>query len=72
MSYQIGVYEEQGCRPTMEDTHAFIVDLDGVRGQGYFGVFDGHGNKEVAEWCGSHFQDVCLHSHALFIISNSF
>ena len=44
----------------MEDTHAFVVDYDGVRGQGFFGVFDGHGNKEVAEWCGSNFHKVRL------------
>ncbi|KAF9038302.1 protein serine/threonine phosphatase 2C [Hymenopellis radicata] len=60
VSFQIGVHEEQGHRPTMEDTHAFVVDFDGVRGQGFFGVFDGHGNKEVAEWCGMHFHNYLL------------
>ncbi|KAF8908748.1 phosphatase 2C-like domain-containing protein, partial [Mucidula mucida] len=59
--FQIGVHEEQGLRPTMEDTHAFVVDFDGVRGQGFFGVFDGHGNKEVAEWCGMNFHQACNH-----------
>ncbi|KAK0242007.1 phosphatase 2C-like domain-containing protein [Armillaria nabsnona] len=64
--YQTGVYETQGTRPTMEDTHAFIVDFDSVKGQGYFGVFDGHGNKHVAEWCGHYFHQMFLgamHDH---------
>ncbi|KAJ3937482.1 MAG: phosphatase 2C-like domain-containing protein [Lentinula lateritia] len=65
-SYQIGVHEAQGMRPTMEDTHAFIVDFDSVRGQGYFGVFDGHGNKCVSEWCGQEFHKIflnCIHKN---------
>ncbi|KAG7446488.1 protein serine/threonine phosphatase 2C [Guyanagaster necrorhizus] len=50
----------------MEDTHAFVVDFDSVRGQGYFGVFDGHGNKNVSEWCGYYFHQMLLgamHDH---------
>ncbi|KAE9411513.1 protein serine/threonine phosphatase 2C [Gymnopus androsaceus JB14] len=65
-SYQIGVHEAQGFRPTMEDTHAFIFDFDSVRGQGYFGVFDGHGNKRVSEWCGQEFHKIfldCIHKN---------
>ncbi|KAK0213047.1 phosphatase 2C-like domain-containing protein [Desarmillaria ectypa] len=64
--YQIGTYETQGTRPTMEDTHAFIVDFDSVKGQGYFSVFDGHGNKNVSEWCGHYFHQMLLgamHDH---------
>ncbi|KAK1232297.1 hypothetical protein PQX77_004548 [Marasmius sp. AFHP31] len=44
----------------MEDTHAFIVDFNSVHGQGYFAVFDGHGNKRVSEWCGSNFHKILL------------
>ncbi|KAF9268850.1 PP2C-domain-containing protein [Marasmius fiardii PR-910] len=60
MSYRIGIHAAQGIRSTMEDTHAFVVDFDSVHGQGYFAVFDGHGNKNVSEWCGSNFHKILL------------
>ena len=44
----------------MEDAHSFIADFAGVRGQGYFAVFDGHAGKHAAEWCGAHFHDYLL------------
>lgn len=53
--YQIGVSEGQGERKTMEDSYGFIVDYGGIRGQGLFAIFDGHGNKLAAEWCGDNF-----------------
>ena len=43
----------------MEDAHSFVVDFDSIRGQGFFAVFDGHAGKHAAEWCGSHFHEVC-------------
>ncbi|KAG7098511.1 hypothetical protein E1B28_000455 [Marasmius oreades] len=60
MPYRIGIHAAQGIRSTMEDTHAFAFDFDSVRGQGYFAVFDGHGNKNVSEWCGANFHKVLL------------
>lgn len=42
----------------MEDAHAFVYDFGGVRGQGFFSVFDGHAGKHAAEWCGQHFHEV--------------
>ena len=39
----------QGWRRTMEDSLRVQVKLD--QGEGLFGVFDGHGGKEVAEFC---------------------
>ncbi|GAA5841795.1 hypothetical protein JCM11251_004066 [Rhodosporidiobolus azoricus] len=44
----------------MEDAHSFIYDFGGIRGQGYFAVFDGHAGKHAAEWCGSHFHEHLL------------
>lgn len=60
LSYQIGVAEDKGNRRTMEDSHSFVVDFDDIRGQGYFGLFDGHAGKHAAEWCGQHFHEILL------------
>ena len=57
-AYQIGVHHDKGARRTMEDAYSFVVDFAGVRGQGYFAVFDGHAGKYAAEWCGGHFHEV--------------
>ncbi|KAJ7346620.1 phosphatase 2C-domain-containing protein [Mycena albidolilacea] len=59
-AYQVGVSEDKGARRTMEDAHSFVVDFGGVRGQGFFAVFDGHAGKHAAEWCGSHFHEYLL------------
>ena len=45
----------------MEDAHiacAEVADVDGDGGDmvGLFGVFDGHGGKEVAKFCQVYFQ----------------
>ena len=39
----------------MEDAHSIIVPFGGVRGQGFFAIFDGHAGKQAAEWCGQNF-----------------
>ncbi|KZO90732.1 protein serine/threonine phosphatase 2C [Calocera viscosa TUFC12733] len=62
--FQIGVSEDRGQRRTMEDSHSFIVDFAGVRGQGYFAIFDGHAGKHAAEWCGAHFHELLLEALA--------
>jgi serine/threonine protein phosphatase PrpC len=59
-----GVSEMQGWRKTMEDTHiATRIAADAATAAGapdagatwVFGVFDGHGGREVAHFCKSHF-----------------
>lgn len=45
----------------MEDAYSFVVDFAGVKGQGYFAVFDGHAGKYAAEWCGGNFHEVNAH-----------
>ncbi|KIJ18614.1 hypothetical protein PAXINDRAFT_70913 [Paxillus involutus ATCC 200175] len=61
-AFQVGVSEDKGARRYMEDAHSFVVDFAGVRGQGFFAVFDGHAGKHAAEWCGQHFHEYLLDS----------
>ncbi|GAA6064492.1 hypothetical protein JCM10212_002380, partial [Sporobolomyces blumeae] len=60
--YRVGVSEDSNrkCRAAMEDAHAFVYDFAGVRGQGFFAVYDGHAGKKAAEWCGTHFHEYLL------------
>lgn len=44
----------QGWRNGMEDSHIVATDIDGT-GISIFGVFDGHGGKEVAKFVEIHF-----------------
>lgn len=56
-TYSFGVADEKGARRTMEDAHSYVVDYAGIRGQGFFAIFDGHAGKEAAEWCGRNFHE---------------
>ncbi|KAI3455221.1 hypothetical protein Pfo_011884 [Paulownia fortunei] len=44
-----GLSSMQGWRATMEDAHAAFSNLDGSTS--FFGVYDGHGGKEVSKFC---------------------
>ncbi|WVN88535.1 uncharacterized protein L203_103746 [Cryptococcus depauperatus CBS 7841] len=61
-SFRLGVSEDRNrrCRRTMEDAHSFVYDFAGVKGQGYFAIFDGHAGKHAAEWCGQNFHEYLL------------
>lgn len=41
-SFRVGVSEDRNkrCRRVMEDAHSFVYDYAGIRGQGYFAVFE--------------------------------
>lgn len=58
-----GACAMQGWRCNMEDAHC-IFELNKLFNHqldepvAVFGVFDGHGGKEVADFCKAHFQDV--------------
>ena len=55
-----GACAMQGWRCGMEDTHvAFLVKDDPNRAM-VFGVFDGHGGKEVAEFCKENIEPILL------------
>ncbi|KZT10654.1 protein serine/threonine phosphatase 2C [Laetiporus sulphureus 93-53] len=45
----------------MEDSHSIVIPFGGIRGQGFFAVFDGHAGKQAAEWCGQNFSRCLLH-----------
>jgi len=59
-TFRFGVLDARGPRRTMEDAHSYVVDYDGVHGQGFFAVFDGHAGKEAADWCGKNFHEYML------------
>ncbi|KAK8715868.1 hypothetical protein V6N13_043194 [Hibiscus sabdariffa] len=44
------VYCKRGRRGKMEDRYSVAVDLNGDSKQAFFGVFDGHGGSEAAEF----------------------
>ncbi|CAL5218962.1 g716 [Coccomyxa viridis] len=48
-TFRYGVCAMQGWRTEMEDAHSIVLDLDTTKA-GFFGVFDGHGGKEVAKF----------------------
>lgn len=41
-------------RSTMEDAHAIVDQFGGDPGTGYFGIYDGHGGRNVAEYLRLH------------------
>ncbi len=50
-----GVTGMQGWRNTMEDSH--IAELDIADNVSFFGVYDGHGGNEVADFVREHLVD---------------
>ena len=72
-TFRFGVLDERGPRRTMEDAHSYVFDYDGVHGQGFFAVFDGHAGKEAADWCGKNFHQVSPESlHSTMFVMSSF
>ncbi|KAJ2857814.1 phosphatase 2C [Coemansia erecta] len=47
-------------RRTMEDAHFYSYDFDGVKGQCFMAIFDGHAGKQAAQWCSQNFADIFL------------
>ncbi|XP_050160396.1 probable protein phosphatase 2C 60 [Malus sylvestris] len=52
----------QGWRSTMEDPHAAYPDFDGSTS--FFGVYDGHGGKAVANFCAKYLHQQVLKDEA--------
>lgn len=38
------------CVVAQEDAHSVVLEMEGAPKTGFFGVFDGHGGKEVARF----------------------
>ncbi|KAJ2160882.1 phosphatase 2C [Coemansia sp. RSA 552] len=51
-------------RRTMEDAHYHKYDFDGVSGQAFMAIFDGHAGRQAANWCGDNFADIFLRLRA--------
>ncbi|XP_047123761.1 uncharacterized protein LOC100208679 isoform X2 [Hydra vulgaris] len=67
MSYphiDYGVSGMQGWRISMEDAHCCIANLGEDEEKYLFGVFDGHGGKEVAEYCAQNISKFLLDTEA--------
>lgn len=59
-----GLSSMQGWRSTMEDAHAALLDFD--TSTAFFGVYDGHGGKDVAKFCAKYLhQEVFKHDSYL-------
>ncbi|KAJ2060955.1 phosphatase 2C [Coemansia sp. S146] len=52
--------KNQRYRRTMEDAHCHQYDFEGVEGQAFMAVFDGHAGRQAAQWCGENFANVFL------------
>jgi len=49
-----GACAMQGWRKNMEDEHVCLLQLRDREDVKFFGVYDGHGGKEVARFCARH------------------
>ncbi|KAI8601573.1 phosphatase 2C-like domain-containing protein [Dissophora ornata] len=50
--FAYGASAMQGWRPTMEDAHTTLLDVEGTKGAAFFAVYDGHGGAGVSKYCG--------------------
>lgn len=47
--------KNQRFRPQMEDTHCILDKAGGDPTCGFFGLFDGHGGRQVSDHCAERF-----------------
>ena len=52
--FLFGASQMQGWRKNQEDAHVAIPSLPGAHDVSMFGVFDGHGGKEVSKFVAAH------------------
>ena len=61
LRYAYGVCEKQGKRPYMEDRHV-VLGMVGGEAVTLYGVFDGHGGQQAAQYCKDNVGDALLRS----------
>ncbi|KAL3912725.1 MAG: hypothetical protein SGPRY_008237 [Prymnesium sp.] len=59
LGHKYGVSSMQGWRRTQEDAH-LVVDIPGPPCTSVYGVFDGHGGREVSSFAALHFVQVLV------------
>jgi serine/threonine protein phosphatase PrpC len=75
IKFRVGVHQDQGVRFTMEDAHSIEPQLDKLRplaenspsgvachDSAFFGVYDGHGGSQAAEYCLEYLPSVLVDS----------
>eukprot|EP01025_Chloroclados_australasicus_P004436 TRINITY_DN11095_c0_g2_i2.p1 TRINITY_DN11095_c0_g2~~TRINITY_DN11095_c0_g2_i2.p1 ORF type:complete len:443 (-),score=105.56 TRINITY_DN11095_c0_g2_i2:1027-2355(-) len=62
--FEYGMAAMQGWRVNMEDAHLGVLNPTDTHGDALFGVFDGHGGKEVALFCAKYLKDVLVNQTA--------
>lgn len=64
-----------GRRPSNEDQHEIIINLEGtdssIKNLNIFGIFDGHGGKDVAKYLKSHIPQFFIRNHMKFNINKT-
>ena len=59
---KFGLNQVQGWKKTMEDYAIHFLDKGENKFMNIFGIFDGHGGREVANYVKNHFTDIFLNS----------
>jgi protein phosphatase PTC1 len=64
---RVGAFADKNARfrRSMEDEHIAVDEFGGIASQGYFGVYDGHGGRQVVEYVKAH-----LHEHMLSALAD--
>ena len=59
-NFHFGFCEDANLRRRrrMEDSHAFFYDFNSIKNCGFFAIYDGHGGKSAADWCGANLHRV--------------
>ena len=61
-NFHFGFCEDPNLRRRrrMEDSHAFFYDFNSSNNCGFFAIYDGHGGKSAADWCGANLHRILM------------
>jgi len=65
LAYSVG--QMQGWRLNMEDAHVANGNYSGSPNKALFGVFDGHGGREVAVYCNQTYEQILQENKSLIV-----